>query len=64
MRSYACSNKQENMIKAKAHTNMVDTQYVNEVASVCSYIYGPNRNYNQIFTKNADMTICSSARNE
>ena len=39
MRSYAWSNKQENMTKAREHTNMVNTQYANEVASVCSYIY-------------------------
>lgn len=57
MRNYAWSNKQENMTKAREHTNMVDIQYANEVASVCSYIYGPNKDYNHTFTKNADMTI-------
>lgn len=57
MKSYAWSNKQENMAKAREHTNMVDNQYANEVASVRSYIYGPKRDYNHTFAKNADMTI-------
>lgn len=57
MRNYAWSNKQENAIKAKEHTNMIDNVYGNEVAAVRSYIYGPNRDYSHSFTKNTEMTI-------
>lgn len=57
MRSYAWSNKQENMTKAQEHTKMVETQYADAVAAVRSDIYGPERDYNYTFEKNEDMTI-------
>lgn len=57
MRSYAWSNKQQNMAKAQEHTKMVETQYADAVAAVRSDIYGPERDYNHTFEKNEDMTI-------
>ena len=57
MRNYAWSNKQQNMAKAQEHTKMVETQYADAVAAVKSYIYGPERNYNQTFVKNEEMEV-------
>jgi uncharacterized protein (TIGR02452 family) len=55
MRSYAWSNKQENMQKAQEHTKMVEDKYNAEVAAASSQIYGPNRDYNQSFEINDNM---------